>query len=146
VPASRTGRPNRLGKVPPDAAALVSKAWLRHGPKGMFGSVDPGLLIGRDGRVAFTTTKKETVFDADVHEVRANWPWWEFGGGVHITVAGQIYRLSLVRPPNAEDVELEGSGGLGAALAGVDETGITSIGEALAAGDDWKIYLAAQGG
>jgi hypothetical protein len=112
----------------------------------MFGGVDPGLLIGRSGRVSFVTTKQETVFDADLHEVRANWPWWEFGGGVHITVAGQIYRLSLVRPPNAEDIELEGSGGVGSAWAGLDETGITSIADGLAAGKDWKGYLAVQGG
>jgi hypothetical protein len=126
---------------PSEGAALVSKAWLRHGPKGMFGSVDPGLLIGRNGRVSFITTKKETLFDADLHDVRANWPWWEFGGGVHIRVAGQIYRLSLVRPPNEEDIELEGTST--SALAGLDETGITSIGEGLAAGSDWKGYLGA---
>lgn len=132
--------------LPAEGARLVSKAWLRHGPKGMFGGVDPGLLIGRNGRVSFVTTKKETVFDADLHQVRANWPWWEFGGGVHITVAGQIYRLSLVRPPNEEDIELEGSGRLSTALAGFDETGITSIGEGLAAGNDWKTYLDTQKG
>jgi len=86
------------------------------------------------------------VFDADLLEVRANWPWWEFGGGVHITVAGNIYRLSLVRPPNEEDIELEGNTSVGSALARLDETGITSIGAGLAAGDDWKTYLAGQAG
>jgi hypothetical protein len=64
---------------------------------------------------------------------------------VHITVARQIYRLSLVGPPNVEGIEFEGSGGFGSAVAGLDETGITSIVEGLAAGNDRKGYLAGQG-
>ena len=75
----------------------VFKAWLRHGPKGMFGGTEPGLLTAREGRVSFAT-RQETVFEADRSEIRVNWPWWEFGGGVHLTVSGKTYRLSLIEP------------------------------------------------
>ena len=75
----------------------VFKVWLRTGPKGMFGEPEPGLLTAREGRVSFATGQ-ETVFEADRSEIRVNWPWWEFGAGVHLTVSGKTYRLSLIRP------------------------------------------------
>src|SRR2546428_161421 len=73
---------------PEGAFALVSRAWLRHGPKGMFGSVEPGLLIAREGRISFVT-QTEKVFEAERHEIGVNWPWWEFGAGVHLKVSGR---------------------------------------------------------
>src|SRR5213082_1651954 len=117
---------------PEGAIALVSPAWLRHGPKGMFGSVEPGLLIAREGgRISFVT-QAEKVFEAERHEIDVNWPWWEFGAGVHLKVAGKTYRLSLARPPNAADINLGERGGLVSTLAPLDETGISSIPGALA--------------
>ena len=128
---------------PEGAFALVSRAWLRHGPKGMFGSVEPGLLIAREGRISFVT-QTEKVFEAERHEIGVNWPWWEFGAGVHLKVAGKTYRLSLARPPNAPDIDLGERGGLVStlvALGFMDRTGISSLGRAFASGKAWKSYL-----
>jgi hypothetical protein len=126
---------------PEGAFALVSRAWLRHGPMGMFGRVEPGLLIAREGgRISFVT-QTEKVFEAERHEIGVNWPWWEFGAGVHLKVAGKTYRLSLARPPRAADINLGERGGLVSMLIGRDFTGISSIGGALADGKAWKSYL-----
>jgi hypothetical protein len=95
----------------------------------MFGRVEPGLLIALEGGSISFATQTETVFGADRNEIGVNWPWWEFGAGVHLRVAGKIYRLSLTRPPNGADI---------------DFTGIGSIGAALASGKAWKKYLATQ--
>ena len=126
------------------AMRLVSPAWLRHGPGGMFGSVEPGLLIAREGgRISFVT-QKEKVFEAERHEIGVNWPWWEFGAGVHRKGAGKTYRLSLARPPNAPNIDLGERGGLASTLAALgfmDRTGISSLGRAFASGKAWKSYL-----
>ena len=112
-------------QLPQEGVSLESKAWLRHGPKGMFGGVEPGRLSAREGRVSFAT-RQGIVFEADRHEIRANWPWWEFGAGMHLTVSGKTYRLSFARP--AEDLD----------------NGIGSIGGARAAGKAWKAYFGAK--
>ena len=125
---------------PEGAFALVSRAWLRHGPKGMFGSVEPGLLIAREGRISFVT-QTEKVFEAERHEIGVNWPWWEFGAGMHLKVAGKTYRLSLARPPNTPDINLSERGGLVSTLAALDSTRISSLGRAFASGKAWKSYL-----
>ena len=127
---------------PEGAIALVSPAWLRHGPKGMFGRVEPGLLIARErGRISFVT-QTEKVFEAERHEIDVNWPWWESGAGVHLKVAGKTCRLSLARPPNASDINLSERGWQVSPLAGlVDETGISSLGRAFKSGKEWKSYL-----
>jgi hypothetical protein len=114
-----------LHQLPAEGISLVSKAWLRHGPKGMFGRMEQGQLMAREERVSLAT-REETVFEADRHEIRVNWPWWEFGAGVHLTVSGKTYRLSFARPPEDTD------------------SGIGSIGDARAAGKAWKEYLSAQ--
>ena len=51
---------------PEGAIALVSPAWLRHGPKGMFGAVEPGLLIAREGGSISFVTQREKVFEAEM--------------------------------------------------------------------------------
>src|SRR6266567_3449090 len=88
---------------PEGTITLVSPAWLRHGPKGMFGGAEPGLLIAREGgRISFVT-QTEKVFEAERHEIGVNWPWWEFfGAGVHLKVAGKTYRLSFGEPRDYE--------------------------------------------
>jgi hypothetical protein len=111
-------------QLPRESASLESVAWLRHGPKGMFGGSDRGLLTAREGRVSFAAL--ETVFEADRHEIRVNWPWWEFGAGVHLAVSGKIYRLSFIRPNDDAD------------------SSIGSMGEARAAGKAWKAYFGAE--
>jgi hypothetical protein len=126
---------------PEGAITLVSPAWLRHGPFGMFGSVEPGLLIAREGgRISFVT-QKERVFEAQRPEIGVSWPWWEFGAGVHLKVAGKMYRLSLARPPSAPDIDVGERGGLASTLAGLDPTGISSLGRAFASGKAWRSYL-----
>ena len=125
----------------PDKAVLISRAWLRHGIKGMFGTTEPGLLVGRGGRVLFVT-QKQSVFDAARSDVKVNWPWWEFGAGVHVTVGGQIHRLSFARPPYAEDVSVDADQEL-ASRASLDLTGLTSIGDARASANAWRQYLGA---
>ena len=55
-------------------------------------------------RVSFVT-RDGPVFEADRAEIKARWPGWEFGGGVHLRVDGKIYRLSLARPPPATDMD-----------------------------------------
>jgi hypothetical protein len=117
APHGEEGEPRQL---PGEGVSLASTAWLR---KGMFGGSDQGQLIGREGRVSFSTGRA-TVFEADRHEIRANWPWWEFGAGMHLTMSGKTYRLSFARPP-----EGEGNSGLG------------SIPGARAAGKAWKAYF-----
>lgn len=109
-------------QLPGEGDSLVSMAWLRHGPKGMFGGSDQGQLIGREGRVSFATGRA-TVFEAHRHEIRANWPWWEFGAGIHLTVSDKTYRLSFARPAEGENANLG------------------SIPAARAAGKAWKAYF-----
>jgi hypothetical protein len=94
--------------------SLESKAWLRHGFKGLGLTTKPALLTARGGRVNFATAGG-TVFEADRHEIRVNWPWWEMGAGVHLTVSGKIYRLTFVRP---QESEMDIAGFLAARAAG----------------------------
>jgi hypothetical protein len=116
------GEGREARQMPGEGVSLVSIAWLRRGPKGMFGGSDQGQLIGREGRVSFTTGRA-TVFEADRHEIRANWPWWEFGAGMHLTVSGKTYRLSFIQPVEDENAHLG------------------SIPAARAAGKAWKAYF-----
>ncbi len=126
---------------PDGAFELVSLVWIWRGLKGIYGGTEPGLLIAREGgRISFVT-QTEKVFEAERHEIGVNWPWWEFGAGVHLKVAGKTYRLSLARPPDAPDINLGERGGLVSTLAGLDFTGISSIGRAFASGKAWKSYL-----
>lgn len=122
------------------AIVLLSPAWLRHGPGGMFGGATPGVLIGQAGGKITYLTKKGMVFEAKRGEIGVNWPWWEFGAGVHFRMAGKVYRLSLARPPHMPDINLSEEG-LASRLASLDPTGINSLGRAFANGKAWKDYL-----
>ena len=55
-----------------EAVVLVTRAWLRHGPKGMFGRVVPGLLIASDRGIVSFATHSGTVFAAERNAIR-NW-------------------------------------------------------------------------
>jgi len=122
---------------------LSSKAWLQHGPKGMFGPSEVGILLAIGDRVSFVTPKG-SVFEADRAEIRVDWPWWEGGGGVHLTVGSKIYRLALARPKNATDVDASwlellfspAHGELGEAIGGIGE-----VFKGRAAGKAWKAYF-----
>lgn len=80
---------------------LASPAWLRRGGlKGVFILPDPGLLLAVGDRVSFVT-KTGPVFEADRAEIKVSMPRRELGGGLHLTVGGKVYLLSLVRPNGA---------------------------------------------
>lgn len=121
---------------PEGAIVLASPAWLRHGPKGMFGSMEAGLLIAREGGSISFVTQKEKVFEAERHAIGVQWPWWEFGGGVHLKVAGKIYRLSLASPARLAIP----SGGIGGQVSALGSN-LDSISGALKSGKEWKSYL-----
>jgi hypothetical protein len=124
------------------AVELSSKAWLRHGPKGLFGPTDAGILFAAGDQLGFLT-RGGRVFQVDRAEVRVNWPWWEFGGGVHLTVGGKIYRLSLARPPRAADIDDSVLKSLSVSELQELGTNIRSIFEGRASGKAWKAYFGA---
>src|SRR5260370_23518739 len=48
------------------------------------------------------TTLFRSLFEADKQDVKAKWPWWYFGGGVHLTVGGKGYRIYFTPPQGAD--------------------------------------------
>lgn len=132
---------------------LSSNAWLRHGPKGLFGSNDPGMLLAIGDRVSFVT-KKGPVFEADRSDIKVEWPRYEFGGGVNLTVGGKIYRLSLVRPRGGEEFDKTARENLSHAaremvadLLWEGSSSVTGFGEmhrGRASGKDWIAYFGAR--
>lgn len=83
--ATSTSRPER-------AFPLVSLVWLQRGSfGGLFQNQDPGLLIAREGGRISLVTLKEKVFEAEKHEIVARWPWYQFGQGMRLKVAGKTY-------------------------------------------------------
>jgi hypothetical protein len=128
------------------AAEFSSKAWLRHGPKGLFGPTDAGILFAAGDQSGFLT-RRGPVFRVDRADVRVNWPWWEFGGGVHLTVEGKIYRLSLARPPRAGDID---ESALKSLLSSSELSemvvNLRSIFEGRASGKAWKAYFGSKNG
>ncbi len=41
-------------------------------------------------------TLKEQAFDANKHEIVAKWPWYWFGQGMRLKVAGKTYRFAWI--------------------------------------------------
>jgi hypothetical protein len=130
-----------------ESGKLSSKAWLQHGPKGMFGPSEAGILLAMGDWVSFITPDGP-VFEADRVEIRVNWPWWEGGGGVHLTVGSKIYRLALARPRNAPPDPDESwskllfspsHGEIGEAIGGIGE-----VFKARATGKAWKAYFSSE--
>jgi hypothetical protein len=132
-----------------ETPGLSSKAWLRHGPKGLFGPTDPGLLLSVGDRVSFVT-RDGPVFEADRAEIRVKWPRSEFGGGIHLTVDGKIYRLSLARPPHAAEMDTDLRKALSEfALENLSDwytvgAGFRDVHEGRASGKAWKAYFGAE--
>lgn len=80
------------GNQPTDRFA--SKVWML---EGLTHSV-PGELSFRAGRLTLRADAWR-CFDVPLRDVQeAVFPWYYFGGGVHLTVAGQRWRLGFVRP------------------------------------------------
>ncbi len=121
--------------------SLRTAVWLL---VGMTGS-RPGLLELAGGRLAFTT-EEGRVFEVPVAEATdVVFPWFYFGGGMKLTVAGTRHRISFVRPNGAETVSarlLESVGGGPLALLTVHQK-IADIGEGRRAGKAWKAALLA---
>lgn len=91
----------------------ASDAWLL---EGITRSI-PGWLEWTDGRLRFATAD-QVVFDVarrDVSNIR--YPWYYFGGGVKLHVAGTPRRLSFVKPNGAEVAMGRAAGELGSPLA-----------------------------
>lgn len=77
---------------------------------------DPGVLIGKKGRVYFITLSGDVLFQADKQDVKAKWPWRELGGRVRLTVGGKVYRIHFGPPsyaktgPDWSDLEADVAG------------------------------------
>ena len=77
---------------PAGAFPLVSLVWLQRGAlSGLFQNQDPGLLIAREGGRISLVTQKGKVFEAEKREISAKWPWYQFGQGMRLGVAGKTY-------------------------------------------------------
>ena len=84
--------------VPAGTFPLVSLVWIqRKAIGGLFQPQDPGLLIAREGGRISLVTLNEKLFDADKHEIVARWPWYQFGQGVRLNVAGKKYWFAWMR-------------------------------------------------
>lgn len=77
---------------------LISKAWRM---RMLNQAYDAGVLMATEGRVCFIT-RSGPLFEADKQDVKAKWPWWYFGGGVHLTVGGKGYRIYFTPPQGAD--------------------------------------------
>lgn len=125
--------------MPASDVNLRSPVWLL---VGMTGS-RPGLLELSGGVLALTG-EDGRVFEAKLADVtEIAFPWFYFGGGMKLTVAGTRHRISFVRPNGAEVASarlLEAVGGGALALLTVNEK-IADIGEGRRAGKAWKAAL-----
>ena len=83
---------------------LLSKAWCKSGIRKLNLPWDAGLLTATEGRVCFMT-QSGPLFEADKQDVKAEWPWWLFGGGVYLTVDGQVYCFYFTKPRGARNVD-----------------------------------------
>ena len=82
---------------PEGAITLASLVWIqRRHFYGLFQLQDPGLLIAREGGRINLVTMREKVFEADKHEIRVKWPWWQFGQGVFLKVASKTYWFAWI--------------------------------------------------
>jgi hypothetical protein len=110
---------------PAPGEELRSVVWLL---KGTTGSTEGVLELSR-GRLSFTMSGQYTgapftanddrgdqggkVFDAPLDAVTdVQFPWYYFGGGAKLTVAGETYRLSFLKPGNATLSPLGGATGI----------------------------------
>ena len=82
---------------PDSAITLASLVWIqRRHFYGLFQLQDPGLLIAREGGRINLVTLREKVFEAEKHEIRVKWPWWQFGQGVFLKVASKNYWFAWI--------------------------------------------------
>jgi hypothetical protein len=77
---------------------LISKAWRM---RMLNQAYDAGVLMATEGKVSFMT-RSGPLFEADKQDVKAKWPWWYFGAGVHLIVGDKRYRIYFTPPQGAE--------------------------------------------
>lgn len=107
---------------------------------------EAGWLDLTAGRLRYTTETRE-VFDVRLDEVTdVIWPWYYFGGGVKLRVAGEQYRFSFVLPNGAEYPSVRSQAGADdlAALAIVERKG-KDIAVGRKAGKEWRRRFEAAG-
>lgn len=64
----------------------------------------PGVLRFADDRVSFTTAEG-VDFDTPTASVTdVKFPWYYFGGGMKVSVNGESYRFSFLKPNAGDDV------------------------------------------
>src|SRR5262245_6177372 len=85
-------------------AELLSKAWCKRGLRKLNLPWEAGLLMATEGRVC-SIKKSEPLFQADKQDVKAELPWWLFGGGVYLSVDGQVYCFYFTKPRGASNVD-----------------------------------------
>ena len=87
------------------------------------------------------------VFDVPLDEVTdVVWPWYYFGGGVKLSVAGERYRFSFVLPNGARVPD--GAGGRGRGRPGRARHRVAEgvdIGAGRDVGKEWRRRLEAAG-
>lgn len=94
-------------------APFASEAWLLIG----LTRTESGRLEWKNGRLRLATGAG-TVFDVAPGEVAAlSFPWYYFGGGAKLTARGKRYRLSFVRPNDADHAIGRGVGEAGNPVA-----------------------------
>ena len=82
---------------------LVSKVW---NIPGIFGSVTPGLLVWKEGNVAFIT-EEGVQFNVPLSEVKeVKYPFLRMGLGFDAVVNGKKYKFALSKPnPSAPELD-----------------------------------------
>lgn len=84
----------------PTDTHLITDAWQLQGITRSL----PGRLRLKANILSFVDDDGDLMFRAALHEVReVVFPWYYFGGGCKLTIDGIRYRLSFVRPNDAED-------------------------------------------
>ncbi len=104
----------------------------------------PGRLRLNANTLSFVYDDGAVLFKARLRDVSdIVFPWYYFGGGCKLTVAGARHRFSFVRPNDAEDAidRLAARGGDAGAVYSQVSGKIMDIGSGRAAGKVWKQVL-----
>ncbi len=130
--------PKKKGKRP--EVDFASYAWRLIGAL----RTQAGWLDLTAGRLRYSTAD-EVEFDVPLFEVVGIiWPWYYFGGGVKLSIAGEQYRFSFVLPNGAEypTARMAAEAGDPAALAIVWDKA-NDIGAGRTVGKEWRRRLEA---